>query len=90
MPQYLPDHQRVFYGSENFHLAATVFTNLNVDLEHPLEALCPAHRNVAFAWRGFLLMRSTSSGRCGLGAAMAVGGKYAVVSGQVYPGLGHQ
>jgi hypothetical protein len=37
----------VFNAGDNLHSTPATVTNLNIDIEHALQALCPGHRRVA-------------------------------------------
>jgi len=39
--QYLADDGRIFDGGDDLYLAAATLADRNVDVEFPLEALCP-------------------------------------------------
>ena len=41
------DHCRIFDAGNDLHLPATGLAGFYLNLEHPLQALCPCHRRVA-------------------------------------------
>ncbi len=45
--QYLLDHLRIFDARDDFHAATADTTRFDVDVEHPLQTLRPAHRCMA-------------------------------------------
>ena len=50
MCKYLLDHDRVFDTSDYLDSATAFFASCNIDIEYPLEGLCPGHRGVK-VWR---------------------------------------
>ncbi len=89
MRQYGLDRHRVFDTGDNLELTSAVPAGGNIDIEHPLEPLRPAHSHMGI--RGFLsrgglgLIALASLGWCHLRPMPAVGGEYAMVPGEAAP-----
>lgn len=84
----LLDENRVFDCRDDSHSPAAVLTNLDVDVEHPLETLRPAHGGAAFGARVVIGLVRCLAARATLGrrdvcAVSAVGGEHPVVADQV-------
>lgn len=45
--EYLADHHRVFDAGNDPHRTLTLLTGVDVDVEHPLQSLCPRHGRMA-------------------------------------------
>jgi hypothetical protein len=54
------DHHRVFDARDDAHRAAARCPGLDVDAEHALQALCPAHCRVALARRSHTRVRTSA------------------------------
>ena len=92
------DYRRVFNAGDHFDLTAAEFTDLNINIEHALEALHPGHGAMPFfrtlikpilATRFSLCSKLATLGRCNLNAVFAVWCKNPVKSCQINPWLGH-
>ena len=96
MHQYLLDHQRVFDAGDDFHAATADTASFGVDIEHALQALCPAHRYVAcdrlgrFWPRCFGLITPAAPGRRHPRSVLTVGREHTVIARQIHPWFGHQ
>ncbi len=87
MSEDLLDHQRILDAGDDPDGATAGSAGLDVDVEHPLQALSPGHRNAAFARRflfpssagvGFAALASLS--RRNLYSVFAVRGEYTIIS----------
>jgi len=94
--QYLLDHHWVFDSSDDFHAAAADAARFDVDIEHPLQALRPAHRCMACNRRcvfssGCLRLMTSAPPRWRHPRAMlTVGCEHAVIARQIHPRFRHQ
>ena len=93
----LLDHHRVFDAGDDPDRAAAGLTDLDVNIEPPLEPLRPAHRGAEFGGRldlrliGQLSLCAFAPFRRGHPRTVfAVGRKHPVETYQVDPRLGHQ
>ncbi len=91
--QYLPDHRRILDTGDHPHRTAAFAAGVNVDVEHPLEPLCPTHRSTALGRRligitARFLLATPRWRHCGL--VLAVRGEYTVKAGEVGTRLRHQ
>ena len=92
----LVDQRPIFdAGDDPKRAAAAPGAGLDVDLEHPLEALRLRHRGPGLGWclvlrgiRGLRLVALTRSRRGHQRTMLAVAREHAVVAPQVNPGLG--
>ncbi len=91
--QYLLNHQRVFDAGGDFHAAAADAAGFDVDSEHPLQTLRPAHRCMAdngcgvFRPGRFGLATPTSPRRRHQRAMFTIGREHAVIARQIDPRL---
>ena len=91
----LVNHCRILDAGDDFDGTPALTAGFDVDVEHPFEALCPSHGCMAF---GRCLLRTgclrlvapAPPGRRHLGAVGAVGGKHAVVAGEIDSRPRHQ
>lgn len=96
MLEDLLDHRRVFDTGKALDGAAAFTAGIDVDVEHPFEALRLGHGCTPFqgSWRFIcclgLLANFTPPRRCYQGAVLAVRRKYPVKPGQVDAWFGHQ
>ena len=88
--QYPLDHRRVFDTRDDLDRAAALRAGLDVDLEHSLEALCPAHRCLLLCRRTILFSRRLDRpgtpappGRHDPGPVGVVGREHPVEAGEV-------
>ena len=56
MGQYHLDDHRVFDAGDHFDGTTADSAGLNVNIEHPLESLCPGHRHMALRGRFLILI----------------------------------
>ena len=90
------DHGGVCDRGNHFHLPATGLTGVYLDLEYPLESLCPRHRRVAIDWGLLRTRRWTLTATRGrhLLTQMMIGRansyQWPVIAGEVYTGIRHQ
>jgi len=81
------DHHRIFDARDDAHRAAAARAGLDVDAEHALQALCPAHRGAPLGRRSRLgpgrtcpaLAPPSIGDQC---AVRTVGCEHAVVAGE--------
>ena len=93
------DHRWAFNTSDDFDMTAALFTNLNVDIEHALEALHPCHGAMPF-FRALvkpirtalfsLYCNLAALSGCDLNTVFAIWCKNTMKSGQVNTRLGNQ
>lgn len=94
--QYLLDHQRIFDASDDVHAAAADTTRFDVDIEHPLQALRPAHWCLACNRAGSCwtrccgLMTAATPGQRHQCSVLTVGCEHAVIALEIQPRFRHQ
>ena len=97
MIENLADDDGIFNAGDDLHGATAGRTGGDVDVEYPLEGLCPGHGPVALD-RGsvrcllgsFGLASLTTSGRSNQCPVFTVGCEYAMKSGEVGAGFRYQ
>ena len=93
--EYSLDDHGIFDAGDHLGSAAALTAGLDVDVEHPLEALCPRHGGMTFGGCGprtrrLGIVAPTPPGRRHLGAVGAVRGEHAVVAGEINSGPRYQ
>lgn len=93
MAEDLADHDGIFDAGNDFHGAATGLAGFDVDVEGPLEALCPSHGGMTPGGglvRGFVrrvgFSSLTTPGRSNQCSMVDVGREHAVEAGEVDAG----
>ncbi len=95
MCKYLRDHRRVFDASDYLDSATAFFARCNIDIEYPLEALCPGHRGMLLYRRSLIAVylafgALASFRRRHQGSVFAIGREHAMEACQIGSRSGYQ